>query len=316
MARVALSGKTIAALAKPFHGGGGPSHSTIRMIWASAGAEDYLGEGNKMDLVLGGLRALQGGRRAGAGLPAVPADQEKLRVVVYELATRLLAGDFVDERAVAEALDFADVDPDKSAGTSEPAVESSAEVSGVSVIGALRTEEAEDSHAVMVVHGRDGSAKKAMFDWLRAIGLRPQEWSQLVKASSAASPFIGEILATAFTKAQAVVVLFTPDERVQLRIEVVKGASWRLQARPNVLFEAGMAFATHPTRTVIAVLGDQELPTDLAGRDYVRIESAGQLRDLAQRLEQAGCPVDLSGNDWLDIDRFPDRSGISAAPIA
>jgi hypothetical protein len=75
-----------------------------------------------------------------------------------------------------------------------------------------------------------------------------------------------------------------------------------------------MAFATHPKRTVLVVLGDQEIPSDLAGRDYVRLESAGQLRDLAQRLEQAGCPVDLGGNDWLDIDRFPDRSGVVADP--
>jgi hypothetical protein len=81
-----------------------------------------------------------------------------------------------------------------------------------------------------------------------------------------------------------------------------------------VLFEAGMAFATHPERTVLAVLGDQDIPSDLAGRHYVRLGSVAALRDLAQRLATAGCPVDLTGNDWLDVTRFPDRIGISAKP--
>jgi predicted nucleotide-binding protein len=168
----------------------------------------------------------------------------------------------------------------------------------------------------MVVHGQDPDAARAMFDWLRATNLRPQEWSQLVKSSGTASPFIGEVLETAFSQAQAVVVLFTPDEQVRLRHELNKRHTvWRLQARPNVLFEAGMAFATHPERTVLVVLGDQEIPSDFAGRHYVRVDSVAALRDLAQRLEQAGCPVDLTGSDWLDLGRFPDRSAIAAAPV-
>jgi predicted nucleotide-binding protein len=168
---------------------------------------------------------------------------------------------------------------------------------------------AVDRREVMVVHGQDGEAARALFDWLRSIGLRPSEWSALVKASSSASPFIGEVLETAFSQAQAVVVLFSPDEQVRLRPELRRDA-WRLQARPNVLFEAGMAFASHPRRTVLAVLGDQDIPSDLAGRHYVRIDGPAALRDLAQRLETAGCAVDLAGSDWLDATRFPDRNGI------
>ena len=164
----------------------------------------------------------------------------------------------------------------------------------------------------MVVHGRDEQAARAMFDWLRAVGLRPQEWNQLIAFSDEGSPFIGEVLAAAFGRAQAVVVLFTPDERVQLRTQ--SKSPWRLQARPNVMFEAGMAFASHPDRTVLVVLGDQELPSDLAGRHYVRLRDAGDFQDLAQRLLRAGCRVDTSGRDWLEIERFPDRQGLRAAP--
>jgi predicted nucleotide-binding protein len=174
---------------------------------------------------------------------------------------------------------------------------------------------ANDPSAVMVVHGQDEPAARALFDWLRAVGLRPREWSQLVQSTEAASPFIGDVLDRAFREVQAVVALFTPDERVTVREELTgRAAKWRLQARPNVLFEAGMAFATHPDRTVLTVLGDQELPSDLSGRHYVRLGTAASLRALAQRLETAGCPVDLTGDQWLDDERFPNRSALQAEP--
>ena len=60
---MSLSSRTIAPLAKPFEGGMVPSHATVEMIWTEAGAENYLpDEGNKVQRVLGGLKALQ--RRA------------------------------------------------------------------------------------------------------------------------------------------------------------------------------------------------------------------------------------------------------------
>lgn len=167
----------------------------------------------------------------------------------------------------------------------------------------------------MVVHGQDQDAASAMFDWLRAVGLRPREWGQLVRETQKGSPFIGDVLDVAFRESQAVVVLFTPDELVSLRPEISNAQlTWRLQARPNVLFEAGMALATRPDRTILVVLGSQELPTDLSGRHFVRLRGAADLKEIAQRLETAGCPVDLSGGNWLDVKRFPDRSDVAAAP--
>ena len=46
----------------------------------------------------------------------------------------------------------------------------------------------------MVIYGHDKPANDALFDWLRAIGLQPREWSQLIQASGSASPFIGDVL--------------------------------------------------------------------------------------------------------------------------
>jgi len=169
-----------------------------------------------------------------------------------------------------------------------------------------------DRKAVMVIYGHDEEANNAMFTWLRTIGLKPKEWGQLIQFTGNASPYIGQVLEEAFQHVQAVVALFTPDERVH---PVGHSGPWRLQARPNVLIEAGMALVTHPTRTIIVVLGHQELPTDLAGRHYIQLNrTAGALNDIANRLEAAGCEIDKSGKDWLDPTHFPDRDSISTRP--
>jgi hypothetical protein len=109
----------------------------------------------------------------------------------------------------------------------------------------------------------------------------------------------------AFSVAQAVVVLMTPDDVAELR-EPFRSPhdppyESRLTglARPNVLFEAGMAMGRDPDRTIIVELGTLRPFSDIAGRHTVRLSNATQTRqELAQRLETAGCPVNLRGRDW------------------
>jgi hypothetical protein len=103
-ATMTLSNRTIALLSQPFEGGDGPSHSVVELIWESAGAFEYLGEGNKLERVLGGLRSLQVGRRAKKDSPALPPDEDKLRQVVADLATRLMARDCVDVNELHRVL--------------------------------------------------------------------------------------------------------------------------------------------------------------------------------------------------------------------
>jgi hypothetical protein len=88
-------------LAKPFEGGMGPSHAVIELIWATAGAETYLpAEGNKLQRVLGGLKALQDR----AGDPFDGAAARQLEQVVSELATRLMLESEVDADQLDAAL--------------------------------------------------------------------------------------------------------------------------------------------------------------------------------------------------------------------
>lgn len=163
---------------------------------------------------------------------------------------------------------------------------------------------------VFVVHGRNGAARDSMFEFLRAIGLRPIEWSQAIQATGKGSPYIGEVLDVAFGQAQAVVVLMTPDDVAYLRQEYSHGVHDRdtdpvAQARPNVLFEAGMAMGRDSDRTVLVELGELRPFSDVAGRHAVRLDnSPARRKDLAQRLGTAGCPVVLTGEDWFTAGDF------------
>ncbi len=158
---------------------------------------------------------------------------------------------------------------------------------------------------VFVVHGRNDKLRRAMFDFLRSIGLSPLEWSKLVLMTGNASPFIGEILETAFTQAQAVVVLLSPDDEAKLRNEFITDADSDFektlsgQARPNVLFEGGMAMGRHPERTVFVEIGSLRPFTDILGRHTVRMNNdIDKRQNLANRLKTAGCSVNLEGTDW------------------
>src|SRR5205814_5162732 len=104
-----------------------------------------------------------------------------------------------------------------------------------------------DQTTIFVVHGRNEPARKAMFDFLRALALHPLEWDQAVQLTGKGAPYVGEILDAAFSEAQAVLVIMTGDDLAFLRPEFQQShdAAWEkeptVQARPNVLFEAGMA---------------------------------------------------------------------------
>lgn len=168
-----------------------------------------------------------------------------------------------------------------------------------------------DARNVFVVHGRNMVARDEMFIFLRSIGLRPLEWSQVVTMTGIATPYIGDILETAFSAAQAVVVLLTPDDEARLR-EMYRGpdepayeAELTPQARPNVLFEAGMAMGSHPDRTMLVQFGELRPFSDVVGRHVIKMDGSGPRRqDLAQRLKTSGCAVDLSGTSWHTAGNF------------
>ena len=168
-----------------------------------------------------------------------------------------------------------------------------------------------DPKKVFVVHGRDSRLRDDFFSFLRALGLQPIEWSEALKLTGKATPYTGEAIESAFKNAQAVIVLLSPDDEVRLSPELWKDnedeneKATTLQARPNVLFEAGMAFGTHPDRTLLVEVGQVKAFSDVAGRHIVRLSNSPERRnDIAERLKTSGCDVSKSGNDWLKTGNF------------
>jgi predicted nucleotide-binding protein len=181
--------------------------------------------------------------------------------------------------------------------------------------------EPDDPTAVFVVHGRDDQAKAALWAFLSDLGLHPLDWEDdLVAQTGQGSPFIGQVLDAAFAHAQAVIVLMTPDDAVRLHKDLVRPGEQSFerraacQPRPNVLFEAGMAFGYCPSRTILVEIGSLRPISDLGGRHTIRLGVEDTLRALARRLEVAGCPVNRSNDSWLNVQRFSDLQARARRP--
>jgi predicted nucleotide-binding protein len=175
----------------------------------------------------------------------------------------------------------------------------------------------EKLRRVFVIHGRDERLRSGTFTFLRALGLEPLEWTKTIQLTGKASPYIGEILKAAFDHAQAAVVLLTPDDEARLRPDLLQAddpsteGELNGQPRPNVLFEAGMSFASHPDQTVLVQFGRVRPFSDVAGRHVVKMDnSVSKRQEFAVKLKTAGCSVDMEGTDWQnDGDLKPPTIG-------
>lgn len=170
----------------------------------------------------------------------------------------------------------------------------------------------KDLRKVIVIHGRDKRIRDALFQFLRAVGLDPIEWGQAMKATGKAPPSIPETVDAAFREGAAVVVLMTPDDVVVLaprlrKAKELKQERTRMgQARPNVFFEAGLAFGLYPTATVLVSVGEVKPFSDVSGLHITRLDNRPQKRsEFVEKLRLAGAAVDIEGKvDWYDEGNF------------
>jgi hypothetical protein len=147
--------------------------------------------------------------------------------------------------------------------------------------------------------------------FLKSLKLVPWDFDEL-SATLGGSPFIGEIVREGMKLAQAVVALFTPDEFAMLRptlnhADATGPEVKRWQARPNVIYEAGMAMGLDSKRTVLVTLGtDVSLFSDVYGIHIVRLDNSPKQRHLLrEKLVNIGCSVDMEA-DCLDVSRAGD----------
>ena len=179
--------------------------------------------------------------------------------------------------------------------------------------------ESTNRKTVFVIHGRDENLRRAMFDFLRSIDLNPLEWSQAIIETKKPSPYIGEILNTAFRRAQAIVVLISGDDESKLLLKFIKDTDpdyekeLTPQPRPNVLFEAGMAMGRSQERTVLVQIGKVKPWSDIAGRHITYLDNSPEKRnELVNKLKAAGCNLDTSGEDWYKTGDFESKTYINS----
>jgi predicted nucleotide-binding protein len=174
--------------------------------------------------------------------------------------------------------------------------------------GSSDSSDEERRKTILVVYGQDEDTRRDMFSFLHSLHLLPIEWNDAVARTGKASPYVGEILKTAFSMAQAFLVLMTPDEQAVLRPELRKtprDENIGFQPRPNVILEAGMALATDEARTILVSTGVLRGMSDLDGRHVVRLDNSPERRnDLVQRLKVAGCNPKTDGTDWIRTGNF------------
>jgi hypothetical protein len=158
---------------------------------------------------------------------------------------------------------------------------------------------------------------------LRALDLKVVDWEDAVAAVGEPNPFVGDVVEAGLRIADAVVVLFTPDDTVRLRPDLLTlhdGPDERNelgQARPNVIFEAGYAQALAKQRCVMAGVRPVKLHSDIGGRHVVYLDHTAESRHrFAHRLRLAGLEVSDEGTDWLSAGMFPDYTALIGHPEA
>jgi hypothetical protein len=167
--------------------------------------------------------------------------------------------------------------------------------------------------SVFVIAGTNTQALAAMLELLRAMGLRACGWNDAAEAAKPDSS-TAAIVNAGMSAANATLVLFTGDDEVRLRREFRGGgadATFRVQARPNVLFEAGMAHMKDPENTLFVVCGQQKIHDEVTGINRIDVHDDANWRQaLATRLRSAGLQVVDDSSAWAKAGDFS-----SAIPV-
>lgn len=153
--------------------------------------------------------------------------------------------------------------------------------------------------SVFIVHGRNLNSVRELKKFLHFLGLQVKSFEEAA-AEAGPNAVVREVVKNAVTNSGAVLVLFTPDEKAKL-VESLGTEVERLQARPNVLYEAGLAMGLNAS-TIFVSVGNVDVPSDLHGTHFVRLSNDNNIRhSLYLKLKAAGCQVPEPKADLYEI---------------
>jgi predicted nucleotide-binding protein len=241
-----------------------------------------------------------------------------LKAADAESPAILLGGPGFPWRAAARALDVTDQFITGPPGERADAHLATSTAADPDSVPNLETE----GHRVFLVAGRDNVAIDAIKMLLRCLGLEIVEWEHAVAKTGLPNPYVGDVVRAGFDLADAAVVLFTPDDIVRLRSDLIRDEDGpgeqlpRGQARPNVYYEAGIADQIGRNRTVIIEVGPVKPFSDASGRLVIRYDGSPAMRNsIAERLKVAGVTVNTSGSDWLTAGDIGDAIAIAGEAV-
>lgn len=157
---------------------------------------------------------------------------------------------------------------------------------------------------VFIIHGRDLDARDEMVKFLKSLGLSHLDFEE-VADEMGGIPFIADIVLKGINAADAVIALFTPDELAALYdpqtgdYKGAEGSGSRWQARPNVIFEAGVAFGTAKSKTILVTLGTNvALFSDASGIHFIDLASRNGKKSLRKRLAGIVGGLGAAPDNW------------------
>ncbi len=146
--------------------------------------------------------------------------------------------------------------------------------------------QSEISRNIFIVHGLDDGMKQTVARFIEKLKLNPIILHE--------QPNEGRTLIEKFenySKVGFAVIILTPDD-----VGCVKGGILQPRARQNVVLELGYFIGLLKRKNVCALLFDDvEIPSDLNGIVYVKVDDAGGWKfKLAREIKCAGIDVDLN----------------------
>jgi len=143
--------------------------------------------------------------------------------------------------------------------------------------------------SVFIVHGHDEATKEKVARVIEKLGLAPIILHEQISRSMT----VVEKFERYASQSSFAIAVFTPDD-VGYRVPAPEEK--RSRARQNVVLELGYFFGKlGRSRVAVLCKGDLELPTDIGGLVYTRLDEAGAWRyTLVKELRDAGIPVDAN----------------------
>jgi len=141
---------------------------------------------------------------------------------------------------------------------------------------------------VFIVHGHDEAARESLARFLERLGVEPV----ILHEQASSGRTVIEKLED-FSDVSFAAILLTPDD---VGAAVSEGSNLLNRARQNVVLELGYFIGKLGRKNVCALYrGDVELPSDMLGVVYVKLDEGGAWKlSLAKELIASGFSIDLN----------------------